>query len=60
MNKQYLLNMTNEEFNAKVLCEGMNVVQTVSKILEIDVDADNRWVATEQLYKGFKKLKAEL
>ena len=59
-NKQHLLSMTNVDFNAKVLCEGMEAVQVAAKILGIEVDQENRWVATEQLYKGFKKLKAEL
>lgn len=60
MNKQYLLNMTNEEFNAKILCEGMGAVQSAAKVLEINVSTEDRWLATEQLYNGFKKLKAEI
>lgn len=57
MNKQYLLSMTKEDFNAKVLCEGFDAVKRAAKILEVEVNQEDRWVATNELYKAFLSMK---
>ena len=57
MKKNYLLEMTNVEFNAKVLCQGFEAVKAAAAILEVEVDQENRWTATHQLYKAWLAMK---
>ena len=57
MNKQYLLSMSNTEFNAKVLCEGFEAVKSAARVLEVEVNQEDRWVATNELYKAWLGMK---
>ena len=57
MNKEFLLTMTKEDFNAKILCESFETVKTAAKILEIEINEENRWAATAQLYKAWLLMK---
>ena len=57
MNKQYLLSMTKEDLNAKVLCEGFDAVVAAAKILGVNIEGQDRWVATNELYKAFLSMK---
>ena len=53
MNKQYLLSMTKEDFNAKVLCEGFDAVKRAAKILGVNIEGQDRWAATKTVYDAW-------
>lgn len=57
MRKEELLNLTAEEFNANILCQGVEAIRRAASILEIEV-SDDRWVATKELYEAWKSLRA--
>lgn len=59
MNKQYLLSMTKEEFNSKVLCEGFDAVVAAAKILGVDVEGQDRWEATKTVYDAWLAMQNE-
>ena len=58
--KNYLLSMSKEEFNAKVLCEGFEAIKAAAKVLEVKVDQDDRWTAASQLYTAWLGMNREV
>lgn len=59
MNKQYLLSMTKEDFNAKVLCEGFDAVVAAAKILGVNIEGQDRWAATKTVYDAWLAMQNE-
>ena len=59
MNKQYLLSMTKEDFNAKVLCEGFDAVVAAAKILGVNIEGQDRWAATKTVYNAWLAMQNE-
>ena len=56
MRKEELLKLTAEEFNANILCQGVEAVRRAAQVLGIEVSED-RWEATKQVYEAWKSMK---